>query len=670
MGSRKLKIVMLTFGFVVVGYLLACTMTTKIRSCDSVVDQGEQVTQTPYYEDFDLNVNLPLHIGVVVTNHSSCSKASLLVKSILMYCHSPIHFHFITDSDSMTILETLIDSWELLFVNTSFYTLEYLANVTDFGTRITSASVDALKLIFPLVLPPTVSQIVILNANIVVATDIEALWDMFEQIKGKIPIGMLQHLPQKEPDTRIGMLQHLPQKEPDTRILLMNVTAMRQANWYLRYQSTSAHQVISLHGVTIPSKWKTETQCLVNGEDCSDILGDESPSTNSLVNIVTVSGYYKLQRAVVMHMLTEPRTRMGDFVSNVCDWISPTCFEFRKKVTYRTHLYYTEYSYQSSDPYDVTMVTHLSFDRLHMFTRLLEYWDGPIGATIYMRDSDTLELLRFIHNSSIPRRKNVAIHIVYKKGDRYPINYLRNVAWNYSNTPYVFLNDADLMPSPNMYQLLKQSIKFSEDHHNVAFVIPAFETHVENLPFPGNKLVLEGLLSNRDVIPFKWDYHKQAHRPTNYKKWMGRIQSYSVHWSEYYEPYIVVHYEATRYDERFAGYGQNKVSQIEELHAQKYAFIVMPDVFVIHYPHPASKDESNFRGFSGRDMSPGNTHYYRCTQSIHEEFRKELREKYGLAKSSHSKIVVLVIVLLLFLLIFLGIVSLCIYVKIWGKSAS
>ena len=626
MGCQKLfKVICLSLVLLTVGYLTYNVqyLTTEVHTYQNV--EVIEMVSDVVFDTTPTNDVSSLHIGVVVTNHSSCSKASLLVKSILMYCHSPIHFHFITDSDSMTILETLIDSWELPFVNTSFYTLEYLTNVTDFGTRLTSASVDALKLVFPLVLPPTVSQIVILNANIVVATDIEALWDMFEQIENERKV--------------IGLTTFPQQNKLDTRIMLLDMQNLDQLEWF---QSTLQKLDLESHTLVerLPNKWSLQRHCLGDKrnkciEEVMVFIWDPE-NTESLNKIVSFNGYELQDDDVVSG------TNFTPVYSNIWDWISPTCSEFRKKVTYRTHPYYTHYSYQSSDPYDVTMVTQLSFDRLHTLQRLIDNWDGPIGATIYMRDSDTMELLRF--TSSISRRKNVAIHIVYKKGDRYPINYLRNVAWNYSNTPYVFLNDADLMPSPNMYQLLKQSIKFSEDDHNIAFVIPAFETHVENLSFPENKLVLEGRMLYKDVIPFKWDYHKQAQRPTNYKKWMESTQSYSVHWSEYYEPYIVVHYEATRYDERFAGYGQNKVSQIEELHAQKYAFIVLPDVFVIHYPHPASKDESNFRGFSGRDKSPGNTHYYRCIQRIHKEFHRELRRKYG-----HHRVTVPLITLAQFL---------------------
>lgn len=36
----------------------------------------------------------------------------------------------------------------------------------------------------------------------------------------------------------------------------------------------------------------------------------------------------------------------------------------------------------------------------------------------------------------------------------YPVNYLRNVALNASTTKYVYLTDADMIPSPTLYSEL------------------------------------------------------------------------------------------------------------------------------------------------------------------------------------------------------------------------
>lgn len=66
-------------------------------------------------------------------------------------------------------------------------------------------------------------------------------------------------------------------------------------------------------------------------------------------------------------------------------------------------------------------------------------------------------------------------------------------------------------------------------------------------------------------------------------------------WQPDFEPYIVVKSDVVQYDERFIGFGWNKVSHIMELEAQEYEFIVLSDVFIIHNSHSPSYDKLKYR---------------------------------------------------------------------------
>lgn len=113
------------------------------------------------------------------------------------------------------------------------------------------------------------------------------------------------------------------------------------------------------------------------------------------------------------------------------------------------------------------------------------------------------------------------------------------------------------------------------------------------------------------VFPFRSDVWTAGHAPMNYTKWKTAMDPYQVSvemffgglyyfffqvkWQPDFEPYIVVHRGVTEYDNRFMGFGWNKVSHIMELEAQSYEWIVLPNAFIIHKPHAPSYDIAKFR---------------------------------------------------------------------------
>ncbi len=90
-------------------------------------------------------------------------------------------------------------------------------------------------------------------------------------------------------------------------------------------------------------------------------------------------------------------------------------------------------------------------------------------------------------------------------------------------------------------------------------------------------------------------------------------------WTEDFEPYLVVKSNVTRYDERFVGFGWNKVSHVMELAAQGYELVVLPEGYMVHMPHAPSADIEGYRH---------DRHYRDCMQVVKREFRDMLRDKY------------------------------------------
>ncbi|KAG5270713.1 hypothetical protein AALO_G00195710 [Alosa alosa] len=304
------------------------------------------------------------------------------------------------------------------------------------------------------------------------------------------------------------------------------------------------------------------------------------------------------------------------------------CYEFRREriTLHRVHLYFLQYEYTpSSDNTDVTLVAQLSMDRLQMLEAICKHWEGPISLALYMSDAEAQQFLRYAQASEVLKnRKNIGYHIVYKEGQFYPVNLVRNVALRNANTPYVFLTDVDFLPMYGLYEYLRKSIvQLDMANTKKALVVPAFETLRYRLSFPKSKAELLSMLDMGTLYTFS-RYHvwTKGHAPTNYAKWRTATTPYKVDWEPDFEPYVVVRRDCPEYDQRFVGFGWNKVSHIMELDAQEYDLVVLPNAFMIHMPHAPSFDISKFRS------SPS---YRYCLNTLKDEFHQDLSRKYGSA---------------------------------------
>lgn len=128
-------------------------------------------------------------------------------------------------------------------------------------------------------------------------------------------------------------------------------------------------------------------------------------------------------------------------------------------------------------------------------------------------------------------------------------------------------------------------------HTKKALVVPAFETLRYRLSFPKSKAELLSMLDMGTLYTFRYlnrhggfdtgrpeydltscflRYHvwPKGHAPTNYAKWRTATTPYKVEWEPDFEPYVVVRRDCPEYDQRFVGFGWNKVSHIMELDAQ------------------------------------------------------------------------------------------------------
>ena len=88
-----------------------------------------------------------------------------------------------------------------------------------------------------------------------------------------------------------------------------------------------------------------------------------------------------------------------------------------------------------------------------------------------------------------------------------------------------------------------------------------------------------------------------GHGPTNTTKWvrLARPILYRVQYESKYEPFIILSRRLAPWaDERFVGYGGNKIAYINQLSGLDFGFHVHPYGFVIHVPHVRTRAANLF----------------------------------------------------------------------------
>lgn len=253
---------------------------------------------------------------------------------------------------------------------------------------------------------------------------------------------------------------------------------------------------------------------------------------------------------------------------------------------------------------DVALVTQLSMDRIPMLQHTLHHWEGPVSLVVHVpikagqRDTDwqKVYIQKKLQNLKLHPDSHVTLAYETPTYGDYPINALRNLAMRQTNCEYLLVVDADFQPSPDFHKHFLLSTRSVSNHDKTAFVVPAFEyidVPQKSDGVPQTKEELMQLLHRQDpfVQPFRQDVSPDSHRATDYWMWYRTDRPYRVStFGDKYEPYVVLKntVHLPPFDERFSGYGMNKITHVTELFAAGYVFFVLPDVWLIHVPHKPS----------------------------------------------------------------------------------
>ncbi|XP_053800554.1 xylosyl- and glucuronyltransferase LARGE2 [Vidua chalybeata] len=608
-----------------------------------------------------------LHVAIVCAGHNASRDVVTLVKSILFHRKNPLHFHFITDSVAHQILQTLFQSWMVPSVHVSFYNADDLkAEVSWIPNKHYSGIYGLMKLTLTKALPSDLSKVIVLDTDITFATDIAELWAVFGKFSEKQVIGLVEN----QSDWYLGNLWKNHKPWPalgrgfNTGVILLLLDRLRRLGWEQMWRLTAERELMSMLSTSLadqdifnavikqdpslvyrlPCFWNVQLSDHTRSEQCYTELSDlKVIHWNSPKKLRVKNKHVEFFRNLYLTFLeydgnllrrelfgcaslpSPPRDQLQQALEELDE--DDPCYDFRQQhlMQHRIHLFFLQYEFLPlPNPTDVTLVAQLSMDRLQMLEAICKHWAGPISLALYMSDAEAQQFLRYAQASEVlSARRNVAYHIVYKEGQFYPINLLRNVALANTQTPYVFLTDIDFLPMYGLYDYLRNSIQQLElPQRKAALIVPAFETLHYRLTFPKSKAELLSMLDMGSLYTFRYHVWPKGHAPTDYAKWRTATVPYRVAWQPDFEPYVVVRRDCPKYDQRFVGFGWNKVSHIMELDAQEYELLVLPNAFMIHMPHAPSFDISKFR------LSAG---YRGCLQTLREEFHQDLSRRYGAA---------------------------------------
>ncbi|KAJ8676641.1 hypothetical protein QAD02_012428 [Eretmocerus hayati] len=596
----------------------------------------------------------PVHIAIVCAGYDSTIAFANTLKSIIFYRSRPLHFHLLVDEISLRSLNVLLNTWAVPEVAISYYRLEgWISTVEWIPNSHYSGVYGLLKLTLPDIIKE--KRVLVLDIDVTVLNDISLLWDLFNEFNQEQAIGLVEnqsnwYLKPSQPVQPWPALR----KGFNTGIMLMDLQLLREKNFKHIWKSITVRVLKDISKTSLAdqdvinavikynSELLFEVDCLWNVQLSDHSLSEICLNKKGQVNIIhwnsprklnvrnryaqdfkkTYQIFLELDGNLLRQRLIRCQT---DEELSQTSSVEP-CHEFyrRGRSIYRTHIFYLEFEHSMTSSDDILLATQCSFDRITFLEDLSKHWLGPISVALYLTDAEVQSFLKFFGESDhLRNRKNIAYHIVYKEGDYYPVNYLRNVAISHISFSYIFHLDIDFLPQLGLNVYLKNFIddrKNFTESSKVALIIPAFETQRYRFTFPTSKEKLLKYLDLGTVSTFRYFVWPRGHAPTNFTMYRGATEPYEVFWEPDFEPFVVVPKTAPLFDTRFVGFGWNKVSFITHLAALGYRFLVLPDTFTIHRSHAPSWDLAKFR----MDDS-----YRRCLKILKDSFVHDLIQKLG-----------------------------------------
>ncbi|KAG0049319.1 hypothetical protein BGZ83_005889 [Gryganskiella cystojenkinii] len=252
---------------------------------------------------------------------------------------------------------------------------------------------------------------------------------------------------------------------------------------------------------------------------------------------------------------------------------------------------------------DVTMIAQYSISRLDRFEKAILAWSGPVSAVIYLPDHNDVQELKkyFSGNGKAKIYQAVTLTLIkpqYSLGthSRYPINQLRNIGIVTAETDYIYVMDADFVPTTKLYNFALTTIipRLEQSSYPTAYVVPCVAIKEDySGRYPDSIKELQPLM--KSGVAYITD-PRAGHGPTQTRLFMnpplfGHSVAFEVCFESQWEPYYIVRRDKPHpyYDERFKNQGGDKQSHALLMNALGFKFLVLRDHFMYHMDHPKLK---------------------------------------------------------------------------------
>ena len=334
----------------------------------------------------------------------------------------------------------------------------------------------------------------------------------------------------------------------------------------------------------------------------------------------------------------------------------------------------------SSTDIKTTLVIQSSLDRLWILEETCRRWKSPIVVAAHVPHGTVDE-----HPSIVSAKEKcpqlIAVTLMASKDSTtwaYPVNRLRNMALDAVQTSHILVADIDFVPSKDLDEPIRTTIveqePFTDASQREAMIVPAFERlppkpcSVENdcsvylkddsSFIPQTLEDLRACTVKKECSVFQRSNNWEGHYSTRSESWLNgdwyeaeanatitnttqqvaakRIRTIKCFDSLRYEPYVVLRWcpvsantteneapvpVAPYYDERFYGYGKNKIQLISHLRFMGYHFSILPKGFITHNPHVESVAKTTWNNVQENKL-------HQEMDALYPEFLEELWNKY------------------------------------------